>query len=52
MSEEEKKDEKVQLLERVFGTNKERDLFILQALADGFAYIQVLNIVNDGMPKK
>jgi len=52
MSEEEKKDEKVQLLERVFGSNKERDLFILQALADGFAYIQVLNIVNDGMPKK
>ena len=52
MSEEEKKDEKVQLLERVFGTNKERDLFILQAITEGFLYSQVLNTVNDGMPKK
>ena len=45
-----KKDEKIQLVERVFGSNKERDLFILQAIADGFSYHQVLNTVNQEFP--
>lgn len=47
---EEKKDEKVQLLERVFGGNKERDLFILQSLADGSTYEDTLNTINQEFP--
>ena len=50
MKQEIKKDEKIQLLERVFGSNKERDFFILQALADGYNRSDTVKLVNNQFP--
>ena len=50
MKQEIKKDKKIQLLERVFGYNKERDLYVLQALADGYNRSDTVKLVNNQFP--
>ena len=50
MKQEIKKDEKIQFLERVFGYNKERDLCVLQALADGYNRSDTVKLVNNQFP--
>ena len=56
MSEEEKKDEKKSKeskeIRRVFGYNKERDLFILKCLANGYTLQETLDFVAEQFPTK
>jgi len=56
MSEEEKKDEQKSKeskeIRRVFGYNKERDLFILKCLANGYTLQETLDFVAEQFPNK
>ena len=56
MSEEEKKDEQKSKeskeIRRVFGYNKERDLFILKCLANGYTLQETLDFVATQFPTK
>ena len=52
MRQEIKKDEKIKEIERVFGYNKERDLFILQTLANGYTYRETLTLVAEQFPNE
>ena len=56
MSEEEKKDEQKSKeskeIRRVFGYNKERDLFILKCLANGYTLREILDFVATQFPTK
>ena len=52
MSEEKKDEKKSKEIERVFGYNKERDLFILQTLANGYTYRETLTFVAEQFPNE
>ena len=52
MSEEKKDEQKSKEIERVFGYNKERDLFILQTLANGYTYRETLTFVAEQFPNE
>jgi len=47
-----KKDKKIEEIKRVFGYNKERDLFILQTLANGYTYRETLTFVAEQFPNE